>query len=250
MDAEIGERREHFRGVVHFVEFPQQRHLVAEPVIEPVAELVGEEQHHGDDRARDVRRQRRGRHRADERDQAGDDAVRDELIGQDRPAEHHAEHEHVEEQIADVGLVRGVRMMRRGNSARAIVRQRRRRPRLMRCQTKNSAATTSAAASDVSEKCEPSENSSLPSWPKKNAMPAEKSNGNSRHDATGPMSYRRVKIALGDAPKSRLAQQIRVFRMLGDVAGDERAERLHRQALARARCRAGRAPARSRCRGR
>jgi hypothetical protein len=38
----------------YLVEFPQQRHLVAEPVIEPVAELVGEKEHHGDDRSRDV----------------------------------------------------------------------------------------------------------------------------------------------------------------------------------------------------
>src|SRR5665213_72633 len=122
-------------------------------------------------------------------------------------------------------------MMRRGNKARAMVRQRMRRPRRCRCQAKNSAETISAAKSDVIEKCDPSENSSLPSCPKKYEIPAEKSNGNSRDEATGPMSYRRVKIALGDAPKSRLAEQIRVFRMLGDVAGDERAERLHRQAL-------------------
>ncbi len=67
--------------------------------------------------------------------------------------------------------------MRRGNSARAIVRQRMRRPRLWRCQAKNNAEMTSAAISEVSEKCEPSENSNLPSWPKKNAMPDEKSNG-------------------------------------------------------------------------
>ncbi len=66
--------------------------------------------------------------------------------------------------------------MRRGNSARRIVRNRTRRPRLCRCQTKYSTETISAAASDVSEKCEPSENSSLFNWPKKNAMPAEKSN--------------------------------------------------------------------------
>src|SRR5664280_2889794 len=122
-------------------------------------------------------------------------------------------------------------MMRRGNSARAIVRQRMRRPRLCRCQAKNSAETISAAKSDVIEKCEPSENSSLRSCPKKNEIPAEKSNGNSRHKATGSKSYRSVKIALGDGRESRLAQQIGVFRMLGDVAGDERAERLHRQTL-------------------
>jgi hypothetical protein len=60
-----------------------------------------------------------------------------------------------------------------------MVCKRMRRPRLMRCPAKNSAEITSAAASDVSEKCEPSENNSLPSWPKKKAMPADKSNGNS-----------------------------------------------------------------------
>ena len=36
---------------------------------------------------------------------------------------------------------------------------------------------TSAAPSEVSESCEPSENNRLLSWPKKNAMPDEKSNG-------------------------------------------------------------------------
>ena len=49
MDAEIGDRGQHLGGVVHFVEFPQQRHLVAEPMIEPVAELIGEEHYDGDD---------------------------------------------------------------------------------------------------------------------------------------------------------------------------------------------------------
>jgi len=44
---------------------------------------------------------------------------------------------------------------------------------------KKAVAIASAAASEVSEKCEPRENSSLLSWPKKNAMPAEKSNGHS-----------------------------------------------------------------------
>ena len=174
MHAEIRQRREHLRGVVHFVEFPQQRHLVAEPVVEPVAELVGEEQHHGDDGARDVNGQRRRRDRTEQRVQAGDDAVGDELIGQHRPAEHDAEHEDVEEQIADVGLVGAVRRMRRGNSARQMVRQRTRRPRLRRCQTNQAAAMTSAAASEVSEKCEPSENNSFSNWPKKNEMPAQR----------------------------------------------------------------------------
>ena len=42
MHAEIREGGQYFGVVVHFVEFSQQRHLVAEPVIEPVAELVGE----------------------------------------------------------------------------------------------------------------------------------------------------------------------------------------------------------------
>src|SRR5476649_2178945 len=47
-------------------------------------------------------------------------------------------------------------------------------------------------------------------------MPAEKSNGGSRV-RTGPMSYRWVKNALG--------QQIRVFRVFGDIGRDEGAER-------------------------
>ena len=42
MHAEIREGGQYFGVVVHFVEFSQQPHLVAEPVIEPVAELVGE----------------------------------------------------------------------------------------------------------------------------------------------------------------------------------------------------------------
>ena len=49
----------------------------------------------------------------------------------------------------------------------------------MRCQAKYSAEIASAAPSEDSEKCEPSENNSLLSWPKKNAMPAQISNGNS-----------------------------------------------------------------------
>jgi enoyl-[acyl-carrier-protein] reductase (NADH) len=48
MGAEIGERCQQLDGMVHFVEFPQERHLVAELVAEPVAELIGEEQHHRD----------------------------------------------------------------------------------------------------------------------------------------------------------------------------------------------------------
>ncbi len=70
--------------------------------------------------------------------------------------------------------------MRFGNSARAMTRQRRRRPRLMRCQTKNKAAMTSAAISDVAEKCEPSESTSLLSWLRKKLMVAEKSKAGSR----------------------------------------------------------------------
>ncbi len=38
---------------------------------------------------------------------------------------------------------------------------------------------TSAAVSDVSENDEPNEKNSLPSWPKKNEMPAERSKANS-----------------------------------------------------------------------
>ena len=56
MDAEVCQRRQHFRIVVHLVEFPQQRDLVTEPMIEPVAELVGEKQHDRDDGARHVGR--------------------------------------------------------------------------------------------------------------------------------------------------------------------------------------------------
>jgi hypothetical protein len=105
MHAEIRERGQHFRVVVHFVEFPQQRHLVTEPVmIEPVAELVGEKEHHGDDRSRHVSRQGRRRHGTEQRHQPGNDAVGDELVGQHGPAEHHAVDEHVEDQIADVGF--------------------------------------------------------------------------------------------------------------------------------------------------
>ncbi len=37
----------------------------------------------------------------------------------------------------------------------------------------------SAAVSDVSENDEPNEKNSLPSWPKKNEMPTEKSYANS-----------------------------------------------------------------------
>ena len=62
-----------------------------------------------------------------------------------------------------------------GNSARAMTRQRGRRRRLMRCQAKNSAATVSAAASDVRESGEPSDSSSVPAWPRKKSMVAEKS---------------------------------------------------------------------------
>src|SRR4029453_2019665 len=90
----------------HLVEFPQQRHLVTEPVIEPVAQLIGEKQHDRDDGAGHVRRQCRWRNRTEGRNQSRNDPVRDELIGQHPPAEHHAVYEHVEKQIADIGLVR------------------------------------------------------------------------------------------------------------------------------------------------
>jgi hypothetical protein len=75
-------------------------------VIEPVAQLIGEKQHDRDDGAGHVNRQSRRRNRAEEGNQSRDDAVRDELIGQHRPAEHHSENEHVEKQIAYIGLVR------------------------------------------------------------------------------------------------------------------------------------------------
>src|SRR4051812_46931630 len=114
--------------------------------------------------------------------------------------------------------------MCRGNSARQIVRQRRRRPRFRRCHAKNAAAKKSAAPSDVSEKCEPSEKSSLPIWPKKNAKPAVKSNAAPSRAETGPMSYRRVKIALG---RMNLGHQIGVFRMFPDEEPHEAAERPH-----------------------
>src|ERR1700687_1589766 len=64
--------------------------------------------------------------------------------------------------------------MRRGNIARAMVRQRMRRPRLWRCQMKNSAEITSAAPSEVSESCEPTENSRMLRWPQKNRIPDER----------------------------------------------------------------------------
>ena len=66
--------------------------------------------------------------------------------------------------------------MRFGKSARRIVRTRTRRPRRTRCQTKKTVAISNAAASDVSEKCEPIENSRLPVCRKMNAMPGQKSN--------------------------------------------------------------------------
>ena len=78
--------------------------------------------------------------------------------------------------------------MRRGNSARQIVRTRTRRPRLSRIQTNQAAEMNSAAPSEVSEKCEPSERNSFPSWPKKNETPAQRSKGCSRSRANGPMS--------------------------------------------------------------
>src|SRR4029077_2818580 len=89
----------------------------------------------------------------------------------------------------------------------------------------------SAAKSEVSEKCEPSEKNSRPSWPKKNAMPAEKSNGGSWRRARRPMSYRWVNFTLGGVRMPRLLHQIRIFRMLGDIPGDEGAERHHLETL-------------------
>ena len=61
MHAEIGQRCQHGRRMVHFVEFPQERDAVRQIMIEPITELVGQEQRDGDDCPERQRRQRRRR---------------------------------------------------------------------------------------------------------------------------------------------------------------------------------------------
>ena len=101
--AEAGQRREHFRGVVHLVQLPQHRDAELEIVVEPVAEFVGEEQEQRDDRAETNSRQRRRRRLAEDGDHAVEHAVGEELVGHRRHAEDAGIDEGVEQEIADVG---------------------------------------------------------------------------------------------------------------------------------------------------
>ena len=78
--AERGQRRQHFGGVMHLVQFPQRRDAVLEQMIDPVAELVAEEENQRDARALHELGQCRRRDRTDNGDEPLQNPVGEELI--------------------------------------------------------------------------------------------------------------------------------------------------------------------------
>jgi hypothetical protein len=98
----VGQRRQHGRRMMNFVEFPEKRYPVRQIVIEPVAKLVSQEQHDGDDGPGYERRQRRRRPRSECRGQEIGGAVADHFIRQQRPAEDDAEQKQIEIKVAEI----------------------------------------------------------------------------------------------------------------------------------------------------
>lgn len=84
VDAQVGERRQHRRGMMHLMEFPQEGDFVRKVMVEPIGQLIGHEGGEEDDAPHRPIRQRRSLARAEH-------------------LAHPLQHEHAGEMVADDG---------------------------------------------------------------------------------------------------------------------------------------------------
>jgi len=103
VDAQDGEQRQAVGAVMHPMQRPQSRYLVAQPMIEPIGEFIGQKDHDGEQRHRDDGGQRGERLRPCPARQCRIDRVGHGRGAQRQPAEQQAIAEQAEQRPDDIG---------------------------------------------------------------------------------------------------------------------------------------------------